>query len=122
MDKLGKALPPVIMAAAIAVAFGVMMFLTVCIRRTAGRLSGQSRSEVRIGGRLWGRAMNEPPLTDLACSAAGSYPLHAASTELATLPDRMSQLVGNWRRRIRLPRLWPLAMNRPRYGLIFHAV
>jgi hypothetical protein len=29
MSKLGKALPPVIMVSAIAVAFGVMMFLTV---------------------------------------------------------------------------------------------
>jgi hypothetical protein len=40
MSKLGKALPPVIMAGAIAVAFGVMMFLTVWYspdcRRDAG--------------------------------------------------------------------------------------
>jgi hypothetical protein len=47
MSKIGKALPPVLMAVAMVAAFGVMMLLIVGTSRTAGRLTGPSRSAAR---------------------------------------------------------------------------
>jgi hypothetical protein len=78
MDKLGKALQPVIMAAAIAVAFGAMMFLTVWY----GPDCRSPRRSVSIGGAvpgsgLRGRAMNAAPLSHPAfCAADRREPFH----------------------------------------------